>query len=361
MKHFSTFFSLLMLLFVGGANQIACAQTIGFYSPYEDIESDCDNANLYGSYRWFVDNYVGEGKEGVVVTPSTLSKIDDLTTLWVVYDEDNLRKGWNNLPEAISGTAALAAFKKHVQAGGSLYLTVLATQLPVALGRIGEEYAPNSYNTSVSKENYDIWGICPYIGLAEDNTYDHSSHPIYTLGKLYSAKYTDTQNPANDHTYYPLINAYKKADHNCIWDVSTMDGLEANPNKMVDFETKTTSVVLGTWQQVLDYTVAAVVEFKPTAEFKGTMLCNGIAAYDFSLYPDKPSMNDYMVNMYTLTKNSLSYLTSIGNKGGATGITQINEEKGQLADEAYYTLTGMKVAHPSAGIYIHNGKKVVVK
>ena len=32
-----------------------------------------------------------------------------------------------------------------------------------------------------------------------------------------------------------------------------------------------------------------------------------------------------------------------------------------LSDDSYYTLSGIKVTRPSKGIYIHHGKKVVIK
>ena len=41
-----------------------------------------------------------------------------------------------------------------------------------------------------------------------------------------------------------------------------------------------------------------------------------------------------------------------------TGITSTKVEKG---DDSWYTLQGVKVAQPTKGIYVKNGKKVVVK
>lgn len=45
--------------------------------------------------------------------------------------------------------------------------------------------------------------------------------------------------------------------------------------------------------------------------------------------------------------------------GSTTAIK--NVEAAQTADNAYYTLQGVKVEHPAKGIYIKNGKKVVIK
>ncbi len=46
---------------------------------------------------------------------------------------------------------------------------------------------------------------------------------------------------------------------------------------------------------------------------------------------------------------------------GANGIEEINAETANNADEAYYDLMGRKIEKPTRGIYIHKGKKVVVK
>ncbi len=48
--------------------------------------------------------------------------------------------------------------------------------------------------------------------------------------------------------------------------------------------------------------------------------------------------------------------------GGGTGINEVEAEVGGTdADAPYYNLQGMRVEHPTRGIYIHNGKKVIIK
>lgn len=44
-----------------------------------------------------------------------------------------------------------------------------------------------------------------------------------------------------------------------------------------------------------------------------------------------------------------------------TGISDITASHTNIVDEAYYTLTGIKVQNPTKGIFIHHGKKVVIK
>ena len=43
-----------------------------------------------------------------------------------------------------------------------------------------------------------------------------------------------------------------------------------------------------------------------------------------------------------------------------TGISELKDNSSNI-DAAYYTLQGVKVVKPVKGIYIHQGKKVIVK
>lgn len=44
-----------------------------------------------------------------------------------------------------------------------------------------------------------------------------------------------------------------------------------------------------------------------------------------------------------------------------TGIEQVSSDKSQVTSEEWYTLEGIRVAQPRKGVYIHNGKVVVIK
>jgi hypothetical protein len=53
---------------------------------------------------------------------------------------------------------------------------------------------------------------------------------------------------------------------------------------------------------------------------------------------------------------------SLGNDGdGTTGIKVQSSMSHVQSDNAYYTLQGQRVAKPGKGLYIKNGKKVVIK
>jgi hypothetical protein len=52
---------------------------------------------------------------------------------------------------------------------------------------------------------------------------------------------------------------------------------------------------------------------------------------------------------------------SLGNDGdGTTGI-HVQSSMFNVQSDAYYTLQGQRVVNPGKGLYIKNGKKVVIK
>ncbi len=346
MKHLFTLMTSMVLMFVGTI--VANAQKVGIFIGYETISQIEDDDELAAA-EWFQQNY----PEGVIVTPSTIDKIEDLSTLWIPIDRLGISAGWQKLPAAYSSDKVIAAITSHVKEGGSLYLTTHATQLVAGIGRVSAAYAPGIFGSGEGGMNPDVWGINAQIGCNPDlpNQYDHRSHPIYkdlaTISDLYS-----------DHEIYPLIGNGWKEDHNCKWDFNAIAGLEDNPNKLADFEIKTNSSVIGAWQHVTDYACAGVIEFKPEGEYKGTVLCNGIAAYEFN---ENDAPNIYQDNVNLLTKNSIDYLISVSDKV-PTAISQVTVQDGAKSADVYYTVSGTRVANPTTpGVYVVNHKKVVIK
>ena len=71
------------------------------------------------------------------------------------------------------------------------------------------------------------------------------------------------------------------------------------------------------------------------------------------------SYNDFDV---TGAKKAPALLFDFANVGGTTGINEVVNQSTKLNDGKYYTLSGQQVEKPTAGgIYIHNGRKFVVK
>ena len=59
----------------------------------------------------------------------------------------------------------------------------------------------------------------------------------------------------------------------------------------------------------------------------------------------------------------LSFFEDETNNAGAEvdGIKTVNNVVVKADSDAWYTIQGIKVAQPTKGVYIHNGKKVVIK
>lgn len=72
------------------------------------------------------------------------------------------------------------------------------------------------------------------------------------------------------------------------------------------------------------------------------------------------SYNDF--NSTTQAKKVPGVIFDFANVGGTTGISEVVNQSTKLNDGKYYTLSGQEVEKPTAGgIYIHNGRKFVVK
>ena len=245
---------------------------------------------------WFQKNYVDAGK-GILLTPATIDQLDIEANpmCWVMCDRVGIDNGWKNLPGNLAATATIEALKAFANDGGNLFLTNHATQLTVALGRIDENYAPGIFGSGEGGNNNDIWGVHPIIGNVEGQIYDHSQHAIY-WGMTYEA------------SLFAGIYCFEgpgfKGDHNCMWDLNAY-GLTPNPNVVKTWEETTNSTVLGTWNHVVDYCCAGIVDFEPTTTFAARILAVGLAAYEWNLGSDVNSKQDQLERF---TANSISYL-----------------------------------------------------
>lgn len=284
---------------------------------------------------WFEGN---AGGQVISADTLTLKSLDNISCLWIMVDRIGLQMGAENLPDNLNNLAT-TVLKPFVQAGGCLLLTNQATQLSYAMGRTS--YAPKIYGNGDGGQNPDEWGIQAVIGNVDGQTYDHRSHDIFK-GLEDNDKY--------GHPTFALIGSGLKLNHNCMWDLNLGEyGLADNPNKVADFEDKNNAVVLGTWQHVVDYCCAGIVEFLPTDEFEGTVLACGLAAYDWTQWKYSPNFTKFTANM-------INYLAK---KSTATGITSVKTS--DVQPEVIYNLSGQRVYGKAKGIVISKGKKMVIK
>ncbi len=244
---------------------------------------------------WFQKNYVDAGK-GVILTPATIDELDieKQSACWVMCDRIGIEKGWQNLPGNLASNEVITALKAFAADGGNLLLTNHATQLTVGVGRIAEAYAPGIYGNGDGGQNNDIWGVHPIIGNVEGQIYDHTSHSIY-WGMTYE--------PTLFAGIYCFEGPGVKGDHNCMWDLNAY-GLVPNPNVVKTWEETTNSTVLGTWNHVIDYCCAGIVDFAPTTTFSGRILAVGLAAYEWNVGGE----NEKQSELERFTANCIVYL-----------------------------------------------------
>ena len=95
-----------------------------------------------------------------------------------------------------------------------------------------------------------------------------------------------------------------------MWDLNSygFPGLYPNAGNIVKaFEEENNATVLATWGHVTDYCCAGMVEFTSTAEYQGTCIALGLAAYEWN---QNSNLNVYQDNIVLMTKNILHYLSA---------------------------------------------------
>lgn len=287
MKKFKFLFLLISLLVCSG--QLAKAQTkVGIFVEKTTGLDDDEQA----AYDWFIGNDNLQGLDKVVFTPDNISTLNakDVKVLWIPIN----RQGDNGdnidvvKPKPIYDH--VEALKNYVKDGGNLYLTNHATLLVSEIGRILADYNPNTVTYGAPAENKDPWGVNPRFA-----DMDYRGHV------LYSGFEAGSKGNLWDDNYF-LNSGSPKEDHNCLW---------TGISSYTDFINATNSHILGKWSQNGDTNNFGVVEFMPSGDYKGTILCNGLAAYEWNC-----EGNEFVYNIKKFTENSISYLATIDKKIG---------------------------------------------
>lgn len=279
MKKFKFLFLLISLLVCCG--QLSKAQTkVGIFIEKTTGLDDDEQA----AYDWFYNDYnPGHGLEKKVFTPGNIDELNanDVKVLWIPINRDN---------ESVVKPSAIynhvKTLKEYVQDGGNLYLTNHATLLVSEIGRIDEQYEPNTVTYAAAAGNSDAWGVNPRFA-----DMDYRGHVLYSGFEA-----------GSEELNYFLNSGTPKEDHNCLW---------TNVSDYKKFIENTTSHILGKWSYNGETNNFGVVEFMPSGDYKGTILCNGLAAYEWNCEGNK-----YVNNIKKFTENSISYLATIDKKIG---------------------------------------------
>ena len=286
MKKFKFLFLLISLLVCSG--QLAKAQTkVGIFVEKTTGLDDDEQA----AYDWFMGNDNLQGLNKVVFTPDNIStlKANDVKVLWIPIN----RQGDNGDNKEVVKPSAIynnvEVLKNYVKDGGNLYLTNHATLLVSEIGRIPDKYNPTTVTFGAPVENKDPWGVNPRFA-----DMDYRGHVLYS--GFDAGSKVDLW---NDN--YFLNSGTIKEDHNCLW----------TGFSYTDFIKATKSHILGKWSQDGFTDNFGVVEFMPSGDYKGTILCNGLAAYEWNCVG-----NEFACNIKKFTENSISYLATIDKKIG---------------------------------------------
>lgn len=272
--------------------------------------------------------------------------------IWMHIERDNIKAGWNNLPEAAKNSNLISALKKFVADGGNLYLSKHASQLTAAIGRTsGEPTEFGDTDPKASFSRHDLW----QTNIHAYDT-DWSSHPIFN------------DIPYDEVDYGKVITLLglgtKHYDRNVMWKLEDFGGHGS-------FCNSNNARVLGTWGHNGGQNRGGIIEFMPMRSKnraisadkvngrKGTIIVNGLAAYHIA--PLDGTTNPYQSNIDKLTSNILYYLSP---ETSGSMVSEMVEET--TTGTRWFTLQGVEVSEPTTtGIYIRvlngRGEKVVVR
>ena len=268
---------------------------MGFFLFEGSFDALTDDDEIAAA-TWFAQQ-----PDAVFVTPDQLPTLDpeEISVLWIMVDRLNLEAGWQNLPQPLADVATIDALKAYSAAGGSIYLSNMATQLTAPLGIVPMDMGPNIFSSGAGGEGGDVWTINPHLGWdfqGSDIYYDRAEHVIYN---------GITMEDPNGYGYnsVPMIGPGQREDHNCMWDCNVF-GPGNQSDVIKNFEVTTNSMVMATWGHVRDHCVAGLVIFMSNMEH-GRCVANGFAAYEWN---QNSGPNPYQKNIEQLTANILNYL-----------------------------------------------------
>ena len=212
----------------------------------------------------------------------------------------------------------------------------------------------NQHSVPVENRNYFI----RYESTVGENLWDRQA--IYALPQALEkdAKYSLTmkvRTSANceELGFWPIWNA---SDNKNQWGGSNdVQYLAAYPIEAGDWKTLTwnftTNFTLDTFQFVFGK-YGGTLDIDDLVLVKEGTSENLIANADFSARHIQGWSTNWNGPSYYLANDAYQ----------STGITQPSVvAQPSLQDDAYYTLQGVRVSHPTSGIFIHKGRKIVMK
>lgn len=287
----------------------------------DDVFRDCAAVTLLDLRTWDTDNVVDYGMEAMFWNCTNLKTIivaDD----WQATTGSAMLAGCSSLIGDAGNLCTLTNYwyqdYGYAHAGDGGYLTG-ATRTLTANGPVDGKYYTTFFNSAVG---YTITGGTAYAGV-----YDSGSQKI-TLTSL------GTDIPANT----PVIIRADAASVTMTVDNTLAAYAGTNNLHGVDIQTNTTDI--------------------KTALGDGTfyVLGNKNSNFGFHQYTGAtmPARKAFL-----LLNGAVALSINFDIDDETTGLKSI--DNGQLTIDNYYDLSGRRVMNPTKGLYIVNGKKVIIK
>lgn len=275
----------------------------GYYLPYSlsEIYSIDQYQPEYQSAKWFYDNYVVPGNGRFIHKDEVFPT--GMKVLWVHGDRVDQNTG--DFYNAFGGDAFKTKLKAFVQVGGKVFLSKQATRFANDIGRC--TWAP-SYDQSGYNDGSDTWYMVSNF-VTVGSGVDRHNHLAFRYMQDY------TEHGGEGYCRWPLVNGdgtYKRSDHKYMWgepgDVwSNTYGISEGTTdvaRLNAFESAQNCQILGGWGHTTALDGVTMVEFLPTASFAGTVIAQGVPAYQWT------TPNTAIYNVKNLTKGVLEYLNN---------------------------------------------------
>lgn len=210
----------------------------------------------------------------------------------------------------------------------------------------------NGANVTISKvelttypDSYDAVTITIEVGVA---TYSNSTKNLDFTGAAIKAYYATavetgkvTLSPV---TYVPANTGIVVKGEPGTYEIPTGEGENSATNYLK---------AIGDWAQTIQASTADVYDYI----FDETAATFSLVA----VATEVPARKAYLETSLDITPATGNIVLDFTD-GGSTGINEVETDADvTTGDGAWYNLQGMRVARPTHGIYIHNGKKVMIK
>ena len=307
-KILSLFFALMMAFSVSAkvAFLVPADNTDRSSLRFEEVDGT-EQSPERRAYDWFNDTFVTPGN-GQFLCFNDLSNIPtDVNAMWIYVDRINFNEVAFDELFTSERKEQLQAF---VNAGGNLYLCKQATRLEKDLvgATDGQSSTPGEGNVITPAYNANgyiesaTWGVDYRFEFTDDWQY-RGGHAIYT------------NLPYRDDNFAELIwsKGRKITNNNCGMEIGWM-GMNGILDKehFHAFETRNNCQILGGWANGDGCHYGGIIEFFPTGSRKGTVIINGLAAYQFIANNNENADNNGDANGWAntkkMTENALNYL-----------------------------------------------------